>query len=136
MTHEANLARLDDMGRRAAGRSSRVVASTAIRGRTRTEDGPAATVAIRRATAADGSALERLAALDSAAAPSGEVLIAEVGGQPHAAIEIATGATIADPFRPTAHTVGLLTLRARRLRKRADSPRRLRLRPRSAFRTA
>jgi hypothetical protein len=50
----------------------------------------------------------------------GDVLIADVEGEPHAAIEIATGATIADPFEPTAHLVDLLGVRAERL---ADGPR-------------
>jgi hypothetical protein len=93
-------------------------------------------IAIRRATPDDQVALERLAALDSAPAPSGEVLIAEVGDEPQAAMEVATGTTIADPFRPTADLVELLTLRAVRLRGATPPRRRLRLRPRSAYRTA
>ena len=43
------------------------------------------------------------------------------------AISVASGATIADPFRPTAELVELLSLRARRLRA-ATHPRRPRLR--------
>ena len=97
---------------------------------------PHGTLTIRRATDADRQALRRLAALDSAAAPSGEILIAEVGREQLAAIEVATGATIADPFRPTAHLIDLLELRARAFRGAANSPRRSRLGLRSAFRTA
>jgi hypothetical protein len=93
-------------------------------------------VTIRRATEADQPALERLAVLDSARLPSGATLIAEAGGEQQAAIEVATGATIADPFRPTAHLIELLELRAAELRRRADSPRRARLGLRSAFRAA
>ncbi|MCA1697426.1 MAG: hypothetical protein LC790_00370 [Actinobacteria bacterium] len=92
-------------------------------------------IAIRRATETDRAALERLAALDSAPTPSGEVLIAEVGGEPQAAIQIAGDAAIADPFRPTAHLIELLDLRAARLREATASPRPLRLRWRSAYRT-
>ena len=44
--------------------------------------------------------------------PSGDVLIAEVSPEPRAAIEVATGAAIADPFRPTAQLVELLAVRA------------------------
>jgi hypothetical protein len=73
-------------------------------------------IAIRRATPADRPAVERLAALDSARSPSGDVLIAEVGDEPQAAIAIATGFAVADPFRPTAHVVELLTVRAARMR--------------------
>jgi len=93
-------------------------------------------IAIRRATEADRAALERRAALDSAPTSSGEVLLAEVGGEPQAAIEIASGATIADPFRPTAYLIELLSLRAARLREGTVSPRRLRLPWCSAYRTA
>jgi len=93
-------------------------------------------ISIRRATETDRGALERLAALDSAPIPSGEILIAEVDGEPQAAIEIAGGTTVADPFRPTAELIELLGLRAARLREGAPSPRRLRLPWRSAYRTA
>lgn len=93
-------------------------------------------IGIRRATAADRAALERLAALDSARVPAGDMLIAEVGGEPQAAIEIATGAAIADPFRATRMLVELLDLRAARLRAGADVRRRRWLRSRSACRAA
>ena len=78
-------------------------------------------------------ALERLAALDSAPAPVGDVLLAEVDHAAVAAIELAGGATIADPFRPTAELVELLGLHAAALRA-APTRRRLRLRP--AYRVA
>jgi hypothetical protein len=93
-------------------------------------------IAIRRATESDLAAVERLAALDSATVPAGEILLAEVGDEPHAAIQVSSGMTIADPFRRTADVVELLSLRASRLRDGADSPRRLRLRLRSAYRAA
>ena len=70
-------------------------------------------VLIRRATIADGDALSRLAALDSARTPKGQVLIAEVADQPHAAIDIDSGKVIADPFRRTDHLVELLSVSAR-----------------------
>jgi hypothetical protein len=63
---------------------------------------------IRRADLADLAALDRLAALDSASPPTGEALVAEVGGELWAALEISTGATIADPFRPSGELVDLL----------------------------
>jgi hypothetical protein len=67
---------------------------------------------IRRATAADATALERLAALDSQSALSDPILLAEVDGTPVAAISLADGRAIADPFRRTAHVVGALRTRA------------------------
>lgn len=93
-------------------------------------------IAIRRATEADRPVVERLAALDSARWPSGEVLIAEVDGELQAAIEIAGGATIVDPFRRTAHLTELMSLRAARLREAAAPSRPLRMPWRSAYRAA
>lgn len=58
--------------------------------------------------AADQSAIYRLAALDSQAAPRGQVLVAEVEGSIIAAAPLAGGSVIADPFLPTRHLVGSL----------------------------
>jgi hypothetical protein len=74
---------------------------------------------IRRAVAEDAAALARLAALDSATVPEGEVLIAEADGEPVAAAPLAGGRAIADPFRYTADIVGLLELRAAQIRTAA-----------------
>ena len=71
----------------------------------------AGTVIIRAAIGADVAALHRLAALDSARVPSGELLVAETGGALVAAHAPRSGATIADPFRHTAGVVELLRLR-------------------------
>jgi hypothetical protein len=76
----------------------------------------APTVVIRAARGSDGESLRRLAALDSARVPSGDVLVAEAEGAVVAAHSPATGATIADPFRRTAEVVELLELRGAMLR--------------------
>jgi hypothetical protein len=76
----------------------------------------APTVLIRAARGSDGVALHRLAALDSAHVPSGELIVAETDGALVAAHAPATGATIADPFRPTAQVIELLELRGSLLR--------------------
>src|SRR3954452_21313745 len=76
----------------------------------------APTVVIRAARGSDGPALRRLAALDSAEVPTGDVLIAETGDEVVAALSVDTGARVADPFRRTADVVDLLAYRARRLR--------------------
>jgi hypothetical protein len=68
------------------------------------------TLTIRRADSSDTAALYRLAALDSASPPTGEMLLAEVGGELWAAIEINSGTAIADPFRPSGELVDLLRL--------------------------
>ena len=70
------------------------------------------TLTIRQAEVADADALTRLAALDSAAPPTGTALVAEVGGEVWAAIEIDSGTAIADPFRPSGELVDLLRLHA------------------------
>jgi hypothetical protein len=73
------------------------------------------TLTIRRATAADAFALRRLAAIDSASPPTGDVLLAEMGTELWAAVSIDSGAAIADPFRPSGDLVELLRFRAERL---------------------
>jgi hypothetical protein len=72
-------------------------------------------LAIRRATQADRRAVERLAALDAARPVGGETLVAEVDGEVRAALPLAAGRVIADPFRPTAHLAAMLELRAEQL---------------------
>jgi hypothetical protein len=69
------------------------------------------TLTIRHANVADASDLARLAALDSAPPLMGETLVAAVDGELWAAVEIGSGAAIADPFRPSAELVELLRLR-------------------------
>jgi hypothetical protein len=71
---------------------------------------------IREARPADADALSRLAELDSARVPAGRVLVGEVDGELVAAVPIAGGPAIADPFRPTSALVSLLGLRAAQLR--------------------
>jgi hypothetical protein len=67
---------------------------------------------VRRAGAQDAAQLLRLAALDSAGVPSGDVLVAESSGQLLAALSLADGHAVADPFEPTAEMVEVLRLRA------------------------
>ena len=83
------------------------------------------TIIIRRAGAADAPILARLAALDSAAQPGDDSLIAEIDGRPVAALDLADGRVVADPFARTADLVDLLRLRATRVR-RASSRHRVR----------
>jgi hypothetical protein len=86
---------------------------------------------IREAQPADAAALERLAALDSGRVPSGRLLVAEADGEIQAAVPLAGGPAIADPFRSSAANVSLLGLRAAQLRglarrRRSDGQRRRR----------
>src|SRR5215204_2476528 len=84
LTYDANQARLEDLHRSAARHRA---ATTAARAAHTPGPGLAEAVGIRVATASDVPALERLAALDSAAPLTGHVLIAEVDGEPQAAID-------------------------------------------------
>jgi hypothetical protein len=72
-------------------------------------------VTIRRSRPGDRVALERLAQLDSRRLAEGQLLVAEVDGELRAALPVAGGAAIADPFTPNAALVSLLVLRARQL---------------------
>ena len=74
-------------------------------------------VTVRLAAAADGPQLQRLAELDSACLPAAPLLIGERAGRPVAALSLAGGEVVADPFMPTADVVALLRLRARQLRR-------------------
>ena len=67
---------------------------------------------LRTASAEDASALTLLARLDSSPRPSGDMLVAEVEDDIIAAVPLAGGRAIADPFRPTADVVELLRARA------------------------
>jgi hypothetical protein len=74
-------------------------------------------IVIRLATEDDVPALRRLAQLDGARLPDGDLLVAEVEGELRAALRIADRAYVADPFFASKELVGLLDVRARRLRQ-------------------
>jgi hypothetical protein len=73
-------------------------------------------VTIRLSVDADGPRLRRLAHMDSARPLSGQTLLAEQGGAAVAALSLADGRAIADPFVATADVQALLALRAEQLR--------------------
>jgi hypothetical protein len=70
---------------------------------------------IRLGVAADAEQLRRLAQIDSARSLSGQTLLAEQGGSIVAALSLADGAAIADPFVASADAVAMLRLRAAQL---------------------
>lgn len=93
---------------------------------------PSPTISIRAATPDDARTVARLAALDSALVPSGPVLLAEVDGEPRAAISLRDGRVVADPFVPTADLASLLRMQAENVagergRHRPEFGRRVRL---------
>jgi hypothetical protein len=91
-------------------------------------------ITIRPAYADDQSALLRLAALDSSDAPPQQpLLLAEVDGELRAALSLADGSAIADPFYPTASIVGLLRNHARHAQRSSRIGRARRRVPRLAL---
>ena len=72
-------------------------------------------VTIRLAGPGDRDALARLAALDCAHLPEGDLLVGLVDDEPWAALALDGGAAVADPFRPSAGILALLHERARLL---------------------
>jgi hypothetical protein len=72
-------------------------------------------VTIRWATPDDARQLNVLAALDEAPLPPAPLLLAFVGEELWAALSPETGATLADPFRPTVELADLLRERGRQL---------------------
>jgi hypothetical protein len=75
------------------------------------------TITIRVAKGRDAPAVERLAALESQPVPDGRLVIAERDGELVAAMPLAGGELLADPFHRTAEIGELLGLWARRLRE-------------------
>jgi hypothetical protein len=86
-------------------------------------DIPAFGVTIRRLGAADDPVVRRLAQLDSADAPQGALLGAEIEGRLVAAVGIETGEAVADPFSRTGELKALLELRAAQMRRREGGSR-------------
>jgi hypothetical protein len=79
---------------------------------------------IRLARPDDEAAIERLAELDSARVPTGDVIVAEVRGTVWAALSLADFHAVADPFRPTGELVFLLAERGRQLVRHEERRRR------------
>lgn len=74
-----------------------------------------AVISIRLARRDEDAALERLAQLSEHPVPSGRALVAEVDGQVRAALPLARGPMLVDPFHPSSEVRELLSLRAAQL---------------------
>jgi hypothetical protein len=72
-------------------------------------------VTIRWATPADAPKLAELAQLDESSVPDSPVLLAFVGDELWVAASLSSGATVADPFRPTQEVAALVRERGRQL---------------------
>jgi len=89
-----------------------------------TSQDPFVSISIRAAAADDEHALRRLAQRDTRPLPHGELLIALVGGEPRAAISLASGEVVADPFHRTEELVRMLGLRRAQMHHELPNPRR------------
>ena len=78
-------------------------------------DTPVTRVTLRYASAADAERLDHLAALDSASAPRGAALVAEVDGRLRAALPLDGSPPLADPFHRGVELIELLRVRSRQL---------------------
>jgi hypothetical protein len=100
-----------------------VLTSLARRGRSGSARAPhvarGAVISIQLVDSDESAALERLAQLAESPAPSGRALVAEVDGELWAALPLATGKLLVDPFRPSSEVQQLLSLRAAQLRRDA-----------------
>jgi hypothetical protein len=70
---------------------------------------------LRLSHTSDDPAIEQLAALEGRTRTRGRHLLAEVGGEIVAALPIAGGEPVADPFRRTAHLLPMMRSRAAQL---------------------
>jgi hypothetical protein len=77
-------------------------------------------VLARRADARDAVRIGELARLDDKRVPAGPFLVAEVSGEIVAAVSLATGTVVADPFRLTGDSVAILRLRAAQVAQSGD----------------
>ena len=70
------------------------------------------TIELALAKASEPFEVERLARLDDRRVPPAPHLIARCDGEPYAALSLATGEVVADPFRRTIEVVELLRCHA------------------------
>lgn len=82
-------------------------------------------IALRLCRVGDDAALARLAALEGVEVPAGRFVLAELDGRLVAALPLAGGAFLADPFVATTDIRRLLELRASQLREPGERPARL-----------
>jgi hypothetical protein len=69
-------------------------------------------ITIRHSVDGDRQRVLELSQLDARPAPTGDLLVAEVGGKLWAAVAIDDGAAVSDPFQPSGEVVWLLQMRA------------------------
>ena len=115
--------RIDMLYERSRELASQIDRKRLVAGEQPREDVAERDVSLRLGRVSDDAILERLAALEGRKAPHGRHLLAEVEGEAIAALSLAGGEFFADPFRPTAHLLPLMRVRATQLG--APRPRRM-----------
>ncbi len=98
----------------------------------RQSERPPEAVTLRLCCVGDDDTLDRLAILEGVPVPKGRHVVAEIGGRVVAAMPLAGGRPLGDPFRFTEHLFPLLELRAAQLT--GEPPRRRLLALRGAVR--
>ena len=88
-----------------------------VRGRVSRPAADTGDVELRLCRVADDHDLDRLAELEGRPVPYGRMVVASVGGRVVAALPLAGGEALRDPFARTAHLLPLLELRAAQLRE-------------------
>ena len=84
-------------------------------------DLPEDAVLVRRATAADAARIRTLARLDDRRLSDGPFIVAEIAGEAIAAMSMASGQIVADPFRRTRDVEDLLRMRAGQIAQREQA---------------
>ena len=79
---------------------------------------PEDAVLVRRATGRDAARIRTLALLDDRRLPDGPFIVAELAGEAVAAMSLASGQIVADPFRRTRDAADLLRVRAAQIAER------------------
>ena len=90
-----------------------------VRGRASSTTVDTNDVELRLCRTADDPQLDRLSELEGRPVPYGRMVVAAVGGRIVAALPLAGGEPLRDPFARTAHLLPLLELRAAQLREPA-----------------
>jgi hypothetical protein len=80
-------------------------------------------IELRLCKSDDDFALDQLGELSERPVPSGRLVVALVDGRLVAAVPLAGGPALRDPFVRTAHLLPLLELRAKQLRQPLQQPR-------------
>jgi len=88
---------------------------------------PETVITLRLVDERDGDrSISQLVQLSGEARPEGPSLLAEVNGEPWAALSLKDGQLLADPFHPTTELGSLLVLRLAQLEARPHQPATLR----------